>query len=102
MLTGATGSLGAHILYQLVGSPKVRKVVCLSRASSHADSLERVRDSLKIRRLVLADESKLVSYSSNANTANLGLSEEEYASIEEEVTDVIHVSLSLIYSSTFA
>ncbi|KIK50782.1 hypothetical protein GYMLUDRAFT_51012 [Collybiopsis luxurians FD-317 M1] len=90
VLTGATGSLGAHILHQLTKSPSVRKVVCLSRAKSHAESRERVKESLKMRRLPLPDDNTFDSYAANPNAPLLGLTEEEYASIGAEVTDVIH------------
>lgn len=66
--------------------------MCLSRAKSHADSLERVLESAKLRR-VTVDESKIVSYASAVSTPLLGLSEVEYESIRKEVTDVVHVSL---------
>lgn len=90
VLTGATGSLGAHILAQLCASPAVRKVICLSRANSHAESLVRVRDSLKSRKLCLSDESKVESYAANVNVSNLGLSNQEYESIRDQATIIIH------------
>ncbi|KAJ7281917.1 L-aminoadipate-semialdehyde dehydrogenase [Mycena rebaudengoi] len=89
VLTGATGSLGAHILHQLVSSSSVHKVICLSRASSHKDSEQRIAESMKARNLPLPG-AKLVSYASNANAPLLGLSEAEYNQIRDEVTDVIH------------
>ncbi|KIY64013.1 NAD(P)-binding protein, partial [Cylindrobasidium torrendii FP15055 ss-10] len=89
VLTGATGSLGAHILAYLTASSSVRKVVCLSRAKSHQDSLERVRESAVLRQVQI-DESKLVSYSSTVQAPFLGLTEEQYESLRSEVTDVIH------------
>lgn len=55
-LTGATGSLGAHILHQLVVRPEVAKVICLSRASTHAESLVRIQKSLAERSLSLSPE----------------------------------------------
>ncbi|KZW00808.1 acetyl-CoA synthetase-like protein [Exidia glandulosa HHB12029] len=91
VLTGASGSLGAHILAQLVASPDVKTVICLSRASSHADSLERLRGSLAQRKL---DESlldsKVESYAANANVDLLGLSQGEFDSIPQRATVVIH------------
>ncbi|KAJ3777681.1 L-aminoadipate-semialdehyde dehydrogenase [Lentinula raphanica] len=90
VLTGATGSLGAHILHQLTQHPSVRKVICLSRANSHGNSLERVQESLKLRKLPIPDSSKFDSYAANPNVPQLGLTDEEYASIRAEVTDVIH------------
>ncbi|KAJ7355604.1 L-aminoadipate-semialdehyde dehydrogenase [Mycena albidolilacea] len=89
VLTGATGSLGAHILNQLVSSPSVRKVICLSRAKSHADSVQRITESMKTRKVPLPGN-KLVSYAANPNAPLLGLTESEYNAIRDEVTDVIH------------
>ncbi|KAJ7695061.1 L-aminoadipate-semialdehyde dehydrogenase [Mycena rosella] len=89
VLTGASGSLGAHILHQLVSSPSVRKVICLSRAKSHEESVQRITESMKARKLPLPVD-KLVSYAANANASLLGLTESEYTSIRDEVTDVIH------------
>ncbi|KAJ7173762.1 L-aminoadipate-semialdehyde dehydrogenase [Mycena filopes] len=90
LLTGASGSLGAHILHQLVSSPSVRKVICLSRAKSHEESAERIAESMAARKLPLPGADKLVSYAANANTPLLGLTEAEYNSVREQVTDVIH------------
>ncbi|KAK7454620.1 hypothetical protein VKT23_011373 [Stygiomarasmius scandens] len=90
LLTGATGSLGAHILYQLVSSSTVHKVICLSRASSHEESRNRVKESLKLRKLPLPADEKFDSYSANPNLPLFGLTEEEYNAIRSEVTDVIH------------
>ncbi|KAF9266782.1 L-aminoadipate-semialdehyde dehydrogenase [Marasmius fiardii PR-910] len=90
ILTGATGSLGAHILHQLLSSSSVRKVICMSRASSHNESRKRVRESLKLRKLPEPEESRWDSYAANPNVPNLGLNEAEYESIRKEVTDVIH------------
>ncbi|KAJ7623485.1 L-aminoadipate-semialdehyde dehydrogenase [Roridomyces roridus] len=89
VLTGASGSLGAHILHQLVSSSAVKKVVCLSRAQSHEDSLRRIKESMVARRFPLPGD-KLLSYAANANAPLLGLTEEEYASVRDQVTDVIH------------
>ncbi|KZT19362.1 acetyl-CoA synthetase-like protein [Neolentinus lepideus HHB14362 ss-1] len=89
VLTGATGSLGAHILAQLVASPIVKKVICLSRAKSHAESFERIRESLRLRKLAIGEE-KIVSYGADTSVDGLGLTEEEYEGVKREVTDVIH------------
>lgn len=95
VLTGATGSLGAHILSRLTASSSVRKVVCLSRARSHQDSLERLKKSVVLRKVQI-DEEKIVSYSSTVQAPFLGLTEEQYNELKSEVTDVIHVRLCYI------
>ncbi|ODN75184.1 hypothetical protein, variant [Cryptococcus amylolentus CBS 6039] len=92
VLTGATGSLGAHLLDQLTRRPDVSKVICLSRAKSHADSFRRLQDSLaqRHRTLTPAAEAKIVSYAADVNSEDLGLSPELYESLRNEATAVIH------------
>ena len=96
MLTGATGSLGAHILSKLVAAPAVRKVICLSRADSHANSFERVRQSLQSRKIRINVESKVEAYASNPNADLLGLTQQEYDQIRNEATIVIHVCIAIL------
>ncbi|KZT73346.1 L-aminoadipate-semialdehyde dehydrogenase [Daedalea quercina L-15889] len=92
VLTGATGSLGAHILYQLVSSPTVDRVICLSRAKSNEDSGTRLQDSLKLRQLRLSEEQwkRIESYAADVNEDRLGLSSAEYEGILSRTTAVIH------------
>jgi len=51
LLTGATGSLGAHILAELLRTPGIEKIYCLNRGS---DPQGRTRESLKLRGLDVA------------------------------------------------
>ncbi len=92
VLTGATGSLGAHILDQLVNNPTVTKVVCLSRAKTHDESLKRIQQSLLERERHLSPEamSKIQSFASDVNQPTLGLTAEQYETLRSEVTSVIH------------
>ncbi|EJD50787.1 L-aminoadipate-semialdehyde dehydrogenase [Auricularia subglabra TFB-10046 SS5] len=93
VLTGASGSLGAHILAQLIASDDVKTVICLSRAASHEDSRARLSQSLALRKLKIDDAffgDKVESYAANANDDRLGLSEAEFKSIQERTTIVIH------------
>ena len=90
VLTGATGSLGAHILDCLVRCPAVRKVICLSRAKSHEDSLRRVQASLRERMRPAVDEAKLVSFAADVNKENLGLTPAEYELLRSEACVVVH------------
>jgi thioester reductase-like protein len=104
VLTGATGSLGAHVLQNLVSSPSVSKVICLSRAKSHAESLSRVQKSLRIRQRSLSakEQGRIESLAANVNEDKLGLTEAEYARIQSQATAVIHVSIPFPYSFGFA
>ena len=91
LLTGATGSLGAHLLGQLVDLAMVSKVICLSRATSHAESLLRVRESLEKRKVTLPETSfaKIVSLAADINADRFGLAQTEYDDLSAEVTGVI-------------
>lgn len=94
VLTGATGSLGAHILDQLTRRSSVGRIICLSRASSDAESLERLKASLHQRQRTLSPEawSKVVSLAADVNNSNrLGLeSAESYETIRASATAIIH------------
>jgi dTDP-4-dehydrorhamnose reductase len=92
ILTGATGSLGAHILDQLTRRSEVSKVICLSRASSHTDSLRRIRESLELRQRNLSalSLSKIHSLAADVNLSNLGLSSDELSTLSETTTHIIH------------
>jgi thioester reductase-like protein len=100
LLTGATGSLGAHILADLVSSSLVAKVICLSRARSHEDSLARVRTSFEQRSRTVSDWSKIESLSADINSDRLGLSSSEYEGLQRTVTAVIcnHWPVNFNYS----
>ena len=92
VLTGATGSLGAHILDQLLSRPNVSQVICLSRATTHEESLKRVLASLRERSRPLTPETqaKIVSYAADVNKADLGLSPEQYEMLRLQSTAIIH------------
>lgn len=90
VLTGATGSLGAHILDCLARCPTVRKVFCLSRAKSHEDSLQRVQGSLRERRRPAVKEDKLVSFAADVNKEDLGLAPSEYELLRSEGSIFLH------------
>lgn len=92
VLTGATGSLGAHILDQLTQRPEVAKVICLSRAGSHEESLNRVRASLAQRQRNLSPQAaeKVVSLAADVNKPDLGLTPEILESVRAHATSYIH------------
>lgn len=88
VLTGATGSLGAHILDQLLRRPEVGEVICLARAKSHDEATSRVAASLKLRhRNVPARWSALAA---DPNRPDLGLTPAEYESLRTRATSIIH------------
>lgn len=101
-MTGATGSLGAHVVANLVSQPSVRKVYCLVRASSKEIARSRVRDSLRERltyhNLNLSARSKIVALPSSFSDASLGLEQGEYDEISGSITHLIHLAWSVNFN----
>ncbi|KAL5000032.1 hypothetical protein BDV10DRAFT_183627 [Aspergillus recurvatus] len=105
IVTGATGSLGAHIVAQLVQAARVRKVYCLVRASSPLSALQRVRQSLHSRFLLSSltpdAERKIVALPADlSNNVRLGLAEDVYEEIISSVTAVMHCAWSVNFNWT--
>ncbi|OBZ89323.1 Linear gramicidin synthase subunit D [Choanephora cucurbitarum] len=92
LLTGATGSLGAYLLRDLLlDSDHVKKVYVLVRQNGHQTSLERIIDSFERRKIntaLLSDPSRLeILCINNEKKEHLGLcSKESYDQLRSEVT----------------
>ncbi|KAJ5630473.1 uncharacterized protein N7484_010573 [Penicillium longicatenatum] len=103
VLTGATGSLGAHIAAQLAQSQSVRKVYCLVRAKSSVAARKRVSQSLRTRGLSFSlpptAERKIIALPADlSNSDNFGLEGETYSQIKRSVTVVIHCAWSVNFN----
>ncbi|PWW72667.1 acetyl-CoA synthetase-like protein [Tuber magnatum] len=94
IVTGATGSLGAHLVSQLATKPSTQKVYCLVRAKDQSSAHERTIQSLKLRRvhedLPATSLSKVIALPSDFSDPHLGLSEDVYAELLDSVNIVIH------------
>ncbi|KAI1761375.1 hypothetical protein GGR53DRAFT_525119 [Hypoxylon sp. FL1150] len=91
LLTGTTGSLGAHILSQVAVSPQVKSVYCLVRASTTEEAQSRVVSSLKSRRIFNpAVAAKIVCLPSDFSQVSLGLDALTFEKLRSTLTTVIH------------
>lgn len=92
VLTGTTGSLGAHILSQVLPLENVKRVFCLVRASSKDEARSRVIAALKNRNLALstAELVKICALPSDFSKQDLGVGTELFAEFLQSVTTVIH------------
>lgn len=104
LLTGATGSLGAHIVSQLALSPKYKAVYCLVRANSKEAAAKRVRKSLQARNLYhtlsATTQRKIIALAADTTNPQLGLSEETYTLLTSQITHVIHCAWSVNFNMT--
>jgi thioester reductase-like protein len=102
VVTGATGSLGAHVVGQLATRDDTEKVYCLVRASSTATADQRVLDSLR-ERCVYDDlpsqaRNKIEALPSNFALPDLGLGEEAYSRLASKITSLIHCAWSVNFN----
>ncbi|KAH8650872.1 hypothetical protein BGZ60DRAFT_462084 [Tricladium varicosporioides] len=91
ILTGATGSIGAHTLAQVLANPEISKVYCLVRGEN---PMQRILDSLKERRLELPASSlaKIVAFVGDLSKPNFDLSPTIYAQMKKEVSLIVHIA----------
>lgn len=92
LLTGATGSLGAHILYQLIQSSMAQAVYCLVRAPNDKKANDRVNESLRKRKLATTSFEKVHTYAAQLEDDNLGLKPEVYMNLRKSVTHIVHAA----------
>ena len=101
ILTGATGTLGAHILDQLRSYPSISEVVCLVRAADQTAAYSRVNKSLSQRHkaaLAASSQPKVTCLVSKLGCPNLGLDESTYASLASSATLIIHSAWAVNFS----
>lgn len=106
VLTGATGSLGAHVLAQLVARPDVGTVYCLVRAKDDIDAAHRVQKSLLQRKiyhaLSLTARRKIHALSSDLSDPYLGLNNQTRELVEKNLTGVIHCAWSVNFNKSLS
>ncbi|KAI6251931.1 putative NRPS-like protein biosynthetic cluster [Pyricularia oryzae] len=104
VLTGATGTLGAHILHELLSDSRVTKTFCLVRAKDPATATDRIRESLVQRGFadsqVHAD--RVVCAPCDLTRPDLGLSELDRQRMTQEATLYIHAAWPVNFSLRLA
>ncbi|KAJ2997037.1 hypothetical protein NUW58_g783 [Xylaria curta] len=98
VLTGASGTLGAHILNQLIDDSRVKKIYCLLRGSTGFTTEQRIVKALVKRKLRNEEELKclgllhgrIICLSCDLSLPNLGLLEKDRARTTNDATHFIH------------
>ncbi|GAM82792.1 Beta-ketoacyl synthase [Dothideomycetidae sp. 11243] len=92
LVTGASGSLGSHLVQALAERPDVATVVCINRPVSNVSGDDRQADALTSRGIELSSEAtaKLVIHDTDTTKPRLGLSAQDYAWLAEHGTHIIH------------
>ncbi|KAL4893536.1 putative polyketide synthase [Aspergillus ambiguus] len=94
VVTGASGSLGSHIVQALAERPDVATVICINRAISDVPADKRQAEALSSRgiQLSLAAREKLRVYGTDTSKPQLGLSDQEYTWLAQYGTHIIHTA----------
>ncbi|KAH6670393.1 putative NRPS-like enzyme [Halenospora varia] len=91
LLTGTTGSLGAHILAQLLPLENVKKIYCLVRANSPGAAMDRVLSTMAAKQLLpFKNINKIVALPASLGDKHLGLNAATMAEVKGSLTKVIH------------
>lgn len=91
LVTGATGSLGSHIVACLASLPEVTRVICLNRRSKQT-AKERQQQAMTKKGIFLPAEaaSKLTVIETDLSKPQLGLSNTDYTDLINSVSHIIH------------
>ena len=92
LLTGATGSLGSHLVEHFANLPHVKSVICINRQTSSRDPTGRQRQALESRGIQLSStaSAKLRVYETDTSKPLLGLSRDVYDDLVKLVTHILH------------
>ncbi|KAI1810887.1 putative polyketide synthase [Poronia punctata] len=91
LITGATGSVGGHLVAHLARQPRISTVYCLNRKTKK-NPMERQMDAFKAMGIELdpAALKKLIVVESDTSQPFLGLSDEEYEEMLHSVGYIVH------------
>ncbi|KAG6356352.1 hypothetical protein INS49_015740 [Diaporthe citri] len=94
LLTGATGQVGAHLLFSLLSRPDVKSVLCLVRAQNSQDGLARLHTALReaglLAHLSATQLEKIVACPGDLSDPSNCFSPSDYSRILNTVTTIIH------------
>lgn len=100
LLTGSTGSLGSHLLCQLLACPEIRHVHLLVRGATQKAAEERVLKALLSKGLPLCAESdtRMSIHRYSLTQPCLGLSDHLYSQLVQEVESIYHLAWAVDFT----
>jgi thioester reductase-like protein len=92
LVTGATGSLGSHLVAAFAGNPDVKSVVCVNRRKGFTAVETRQADAFSSRGISLSSTatSKLRILETDTSQPHLGIDASEYQWLVQNVTHIVH------------
>ncbi|KAJ5504481.1 hypothetical protein N7463_007355 [Penicillium fimorum] len=92
VVTGATGSLGSHLVATFAENPHVKTVVCLNRRNSGTPAEERQANAFSKHDISLSSDAraKLRIFETDTSRELLGLSSSDYEWLVQNGTHIVH------------
>lgn len=102
LVSGATGSLGAHLAEHFAKLPSVGKVVCFNRPSRGTDPMTRQLQTFEEKGISLTadDIAKLKVIAADTSKPFLGLEYTAYTDLVNEVTHIVHCAWPMSITRT--
>ena len=94
LVTGATGSLGSHVLAHLASLQGVLRIICLNRPHETSDCYTHQIHRLRSKGISIDSEAwaKVEIVQTNTAASSLGLKEDDFSRISAEVTHILHAA----------
>lgn len=91
-MTGATGFLGVHVLYETLMQTK-RRILCLVRAKTPEEGLLRLKTKME-ECLLWRDsfEERIVPVPGNLESEKFGLSDDEFIALGSQTDSILHIA----------
>jgi amino acid adenylation domain-containing protein/thioester reductase-like protein len=92
LLTGATGYLGSHILYELIQNTTAN-IYCLIRQNNNKTLLEKLADTMRVyfhENMIDSIKERVITIKGDLEKENLGLSLKDENFIKENIDTIIH------------
>ncbi|KAL8652659.1 MAG: hypothetical protein Q9210_002553 [Variospora velana] len=101
LMTGSSGSLGSFLLWKLLETPGINRVICLNRLSEE-DPYDRQKHALCARGIELPADawSRVQILQTKTNDPHLGLDDKQYQHLTSVVTHVIHTAWPMDFKMT--
>lgn len=101
LLTGATGFVGRFLLRELLDTTQ-SKIYCLVRGQDQTESLRRLKNVLVDWSLWReGDEQRIIALQGDIKQPRLGMDDQTYASLSQEVGVIFHSAVSMNHLESF-
>ncbi|KAM3080342.1 hypothetical protein ACMFMG_005302 [Clarireedia jacksonii] len=98
ILTGATGSLGAHVLSQLTHLSTINAVYCLVRAGSPEEAEKRVKTNFSSKKIPIHNFEKINCLPADLSRDDLGLDPATIEELKDRLTSIIHCAWAVNFN----